>query len=591
MLKKSLYLQILSLSCFSLMAMDEANINCRENEQGALSLINLSNKNESHFLPLAAQNPHYQDLFNTAYGFLDFCYATNESLQALTGFKENYGENMENNIESAIFMVNFICLLDQGKMTLDMVLEKILWTRLTLLKSRAEIFGETQEYFRKNNKFPKKYFIPTTPEKVVLLNSRDRMLAEQSIDRYQFINLMIYQLFKLVEDPTKLSRRTKEYLSCSRTLWPILLNETTELSHPDFATITLDIDPQEYQLHKDYNYFFDNYELQNHSVRPMNLGCKETDRMILKLSRFEIAQSAGKRNGVLPLPRPTWLYPIRLLTLELNDVVGLKGGVVTQKEKVTEKITRIKATKRKKTNKDNAKFFGLKNVETKAGNAEETSEKLEPSSQLFDNSQDDPTTNKGKEEIEFQKKPFELVEPKNIACIPDTFLELTRVEQKIPDALLQPKIEDTDIPEAFPESKGAAKETPDLSSQKYTYLHPKGTKARNQKSYKVTPNFQIDNETIKPYEKLIDKIFDYRMHGQGFNFGEFKSMWEHINGKGTVRSSKSGSSHRALLDKSGNVVMGTFAHGDSQTYTRNTVKYLRAALWNIGIEGGGLMPH
>jgi hypothetical protein len=82
---------------------------------------------------------------------------------------------------------------------------------------------------------------------------------------------------------------------------------------------------------------------------------------------------------------------------------------------------------------------------------------------------------------------------------------------------------------------------------------------------------------------LVDTIFDYRLHGQGFNFGNFRSMWEHLNGLGSVRRSGSGSSHYALLNRDREVVGGTFAHGDGQEYNKKTVRYLRAALNAIGI--------
>jgi hypothetical protein len=154
----------------------------------------------------------------------------------------------------------------------------------------------------------------------------------------------------------------------------------------------------------------------------------------------------------------------------------------------------------------------------------------------------------------------------------------------IPHVLPRQEKANMNISETILKSKGEGKKHSGLSSKKYAYLPPKGTKNRGQDSSTTIHHSQVNEETIKPYEKLVETIFDYRKHGQGFNFGDFKSMWEHVNGKGSVRSSKSGSSHRALLDKDGKVVLGTFAHGDSQTYTRHTVKYLRAALRAIGID-------
>ena len=87
----------------------------------------------------------------------------------------------------------------------------------------------------------------------------------------------------------------------------------------------------------------------------------------------------------------------------------------------------------------------------------------------------------------------------------------------------------------------------------------------------------------KKQSKLIEKILDPEMKGQGFTFGQFKKLWERLNGKGTVRSAGSGSSHYALLNAQMKVIGGTFAHGDSQRYTKKTVRYLRDALHMIGI--------
>ena len=79
-------------------------------------------------------------------------------------------------------------------------------------------------------------------------------------------------------------------------------------------------------------------------------------------------------------------------------------------------------------------------------------------------------------------------------------------------------------------------------------------------------------------QDFIDDIFHDRKFSS-ITYKEFKYFWE--SQKGRITTSHGGS-HHLLIGPKGDSLFGTYTHGGGQTYTRKTIKYLRAALWYIG---------
>ena len=79
-------------------------------------------------------------------------------------------------------------------------------------------------------------------------------------------------------------------------------------------------------------------------------------------------------------------------------------------------------------------------------------------------------------------------------------------------------------------------------------------------------------------QKLIDKIFDSKAFST-VSYGKFKKLWESLDG--TIIGDRK-TAHKQLIGPKKEALFGVSAHGDSQTYGKNTIKYFRAALYYIG---------
>lgn len=83
-------------------------------------------------------------------------------------------------------------------------------------------------------------------------------------------------------------------------------------------------------------------------------------------------------------------------------------------------------------------------------------------------------------------------------------------------------------------------------------------------------------ELSEHYQDVVDDIFATNF--ESVKFRQFRNLWKHINGENSMKSSKSGGSHRKLLDQYGNFLGATFAHGNNHEYTKSTIPYLIDAL-------------
>ena len=548
---------------------------------------------EKDFFPLTSKNSNFQGLFNLVYGYLDFCEDSLANFRKASYFDTIREIPSVMNVTTAIKMIARVNEIDAGTITIDAFLQECLWGRLLYIQDRALAFSRTKQMVVAGLK-PENYIIPTTPQALEMLKKKQDMIGEdkfadyrlalESISRYQFMNALIAELFRL-STPSKLSKKTKEYISCSRTLWPILQGKTTDLSYPDAATITYDEDPDELQDHKDYNYFWSNYDLQSHTVKLMNWCRKD---QIFQMSRQEILEYEGgdyfPRNArleILALPRPNWLYP------EKEKKIAQVGETSSSSTRIQLPNAPAKSQQPIKRGGKGKKVLPKRLVV----NHKTDSNTLVSVAQSSDSKHIDQEQN----EISLGGVLENQAPSENVfstASSTALIVEPLKIEteQVSSDTIETPDFEgliEESLPFKTAESLSSESDAPiceEIPSQNIieASLLPRGMRVYH------TEKRALEEQPIPvltgKIQKLVETIFDYRAHGQGFNFGEFRHLWESINGKDTVRCSGSGSSHYALLNREGQVVTGTFAHGDNQQYTRSTVRYLRAALNAIGIK-------
>jgi hypothetical protein len=80
--------------------------------------------------------------------------------------------------------------------------------------------------------------------------------------------------------------------------------------------------------------------------------------------------------------------------------------------------------------------------------------------------------------------------------------------------------------------------------------------------------------------KVLQAIFE---DTSKVSYRNFESLWLHLNGENSIKSSKKGTSHRRLLNSDGKVVGGTFAlNGGKRQYSSDHLRELRDALTLIG---------
>lgn len=548
---------------------------------------------EKNFFPLKSKNPRYQGLFNLIYGYLDFCEDSLNNFRKAAYYDASRESPSVLNVLTAQSMVSKVNKIDNGTYDLEAFLQECLWGRLEYIQDRAQAHRQTKARHAAGLKLDS-YLIPTSPKAIEFLKKKQDELGEakspdyrfalESISRYQFLNELILQLFQLIK-PTELSKKTKEFISCSRTLWPILLGETTDLSYPDAAVLTYDEDPVNLRDRKDYNYFWSHYELQNYTMTMMN-WCRQ--EQTFRLSRWTILEYEGYeyqkihgRSEILPLPRPNWLYP------ETQKKIVL--GQESTSSSTPKKLPRTKAK-----NQPPAKQVGKK-------------KKIQPKRNVANpkvdlNNLNSPVESSDTEHVDSDQEGTILGDilekqgtvEETYSTTPSTTLdsESSKMEgeqlRSETSKVLEPEVESVDSffsdPREILLDELATNSSEESTSQnsKESTLPPRGLRAYH------SENRVLEEQTLPSLsgkmERLIETIFDYRAHGQGFNFGQFRQLWESINGKDSARPSGSGSSHYALLNQKGQVVAGTFAHGDGQEYTKTTVRYLRAALDAIGIK-------
>ncbi|MGI4852202.1 MAG: hypothetical protein ACRYGR_09720 [Janthinobacterium lividum] len=563
------------------------NLNVSHGSDDFLDRFDLHKKNSRDYgLPKKTRNPQYQMLSNAAHAWHDF---HKEEYKKYLANSDNWGESShiyKKNIKSSAYIKDEIFKVDHNLSTSEQLLETLLKGRLEYIYHKKMLY---QDCLKGNEDL---YWIATHPSSI---SKRIQILqtdypkkpelietfkkdVRRVVDNYQYQNLMIYYAYKL-HDPAKLPLKIKRLIACSRTLWPILQDETTDLSHPDAAYLGFKNDEIR---EKDGDFYEANYKsMVEKEITLMNWGKQKTIIIESPLHNQDLS--------VLPLFKPSWLYPkenSKEIFEPKKDQVSLEIPL-KQKTFASFKPKKQQMNKRPQVISHKTKpqqFKEVKNTsiqeyipiidEVMAQDLEDSLLEISPEVLPI---KEEPTTIKIEELPDICSVDLEkAVSPSSLKS--EIFESKNNIEN-IPTLKKQKQVKLQKVSQAQ-ENTIANLDIQTTSRQEFT--RPKGMRSFHPKS--ASSNFGSESclALNNKSSKLIDVIFDIRKKGQGFTFGQFKNLWEKINGHNTVRSD-SGGSHYRLLNTDGKVVGGTFAHGEGQTYCAKTVRYLRDALYTVGV--------
>ena len=118
-----------------------------------------------------------------------------------------------------------------------------------------------------------------------------------------------------------------------------------------------------------------------------------------------------------------------------------------------------------------------------------------------------------------------------------------------------------------------------------SYVAPAGIRKFRQDQLMIDVICSIEDLNSKQQGQL-EALFSHDRF-QKLKWSDIRSLWHAINGRktesgeDTIQEDKGGS-HKALRNREGKIVGGTFAHSDAHTYTSRTIRYVRDAFWTIG---------
>lgn len=157
-------------------------------------------------------------------------------------------EALRENIAAVEKLKEHIISCETGAVSFARLLRTLLDFRFSFLENRKNLI----EVVRKGV-VPGLIYGPTRPEHYDTLPLPMQTLARMSTDRYQLINQMIINVWQLV-DPRTLPENVKNFVRCSRTLWPNLRNEREYLGHPDEAILNYEreFDDKDIKLYEEH---------------------------------------------------------------------------------------------------------------------------------------------------------------------------------------------------------------------------------------------------------------------------------------------------------------------------------------------------
>ena len=142
-------------------------------------------------------------------------------------------------------------------------------------------------------------------------------------------------------------------------------------------------------------------------------------------------------------------------------------------------------------------------------------------------------------------------------------------------------IDEDMLNEILPSAAEAAASTAGIGAVSSPHQHIYASWNRKLHYQRTLQAIPIRTEPIpNTHLKVLQTIFE---DTSKVSYRNFESLWLHLNGENSIKSSKKGTSHRRLLNSDGKVVGGTFAlNGGKRQYSSHHLKELRDALTLIG---------
>lgn len=459
--------------------------------------------------------------------------------QVPTQNNEASAEAAQQNLTCAIQLRDDVQDYLNDIMTPDNLLSHILFSRFHFLQTRSQNYLSAKQELKMTGTL-QRMFLATRPDAVEIFRKKADDYPNDPvsvgnynsvlnlIDMYQIQSKIIVEVFNRHSLDT-FSKDTLNLLRASVTLHPLLRGESDNWRHPDYAFLTQVDEPKHLFGKRDMDYYIDFVEVSEQTVQLMNWT-----RSYIQIN----ATNAEVGKATLELPPLSSLRKVA----EIAKLVEIPTHAV---EMSSEKENPEKKVKKGKKNKKD-----VRPIKTRSEKS------LEPVTQgLMPNVSEDIKQEQVPLVLELtppMKSDLPLSDVKNVAP------KSTKTsEKKIPNAkqnLLVKVDEEKDI------------------------LVPRGNRLfHNQRPLGTLAPTILPNHL----QGTVDSLFHHQQY-QTVSFGEFASVWRHVNGANSIKSPGSGGSHRALLNAQGQVIGSTFTHGDKQTYGPKTVKYLRDALLQVG---------
>jgi len=510
-----------------------------------------------------SQDPSiFGGLKREAQAFFDFEEEFLERLQAFLDEKNNQksletrvgGEIdlAQKHMEFAVYVYDELERIQQKPTVLDALLKG-------LLKKRLEVAG----YYKEKD----------VNEEIEGMPSR----AQHVLDGIQFISRMIKAIFEMmpIED---LSPSTKKHLRVSPSLWPFLRGINQD--EGDLKTVG-----------EDLRLYADHIETTSMDVTLMN-WCRQSCEIF-------VTRADTHPDKVKMLPVLDWLTQRQPLP-ELDEVEDKESAVVNDTEELLghdalnqsleqslqsqPKLSMLGQLEGRSPDPGAVELLGVLKekplkllalpMEHDAKQALARDPGAPPRSSAVTQLSDDALNQSLEQSLQSQPKlsmPGQLVEMRPFDPGVEALWKVLNLRRL---KLLNLKVFDARV-EEFEEKELVAPE----------YVAPRGV--RKFHAFQEYSYGQQDLSKLGKHLKTHETIWDPKLAGKGFNYGEFAALWQHIHGKKAEKGedtivASGGTSHRALKNAKGVVMGGTFAHNNNQTYGKKTVRYLQDALYKSG---------
>ncbi len=461
------------------------------------------------------------------------------------------------------------------------------------------------------------------------------------IDRYQLVNKLIVGVYQR-HSLSDFSTQTKRLLSASVTLHPLLTGKTDNCSHPDDGVLIDREDPEHLKAGKDIQYWEGCIKERKYPITLMNWGKHQTTILATaekmgnsKLTlpylgwidfstkvdnhdtekAFPSAQENEiKSKSDLPKPAltkdkgehdtgeksskvPDSLKLTKVPELPLSDEEARSEERVVLQEQDSEGSNK-EAMVQSDSNPDTGLIAypgdleQLNEIDSKADLS------TPPLTKEVDENETGEKSSEGPDRLKFSEAP-ELPSSEEEATTEESILVPQEQDAGDSDEEAAANSNKTttepisQTPTRRAEKKKRArdrrKQTRELSSPPTSsapqdsgrYIAPRGHRVLHSKGFvEAKPRREV--ELASTSQRILDRIFDQSQF-QKVKYREFKALWESVNGFESIKKPGNGGSHRTLLNAQGDVVGSTYTHGGNHTYSKNSIKYIRDALINVGL--------